>query len=237
MSVFLKHGLKVGNEASGPEGETPLHRIAVNGDPYDTGAVILSQGADPNVVRSDGRTPYVLAVRHGNSAVASLLRLHGARTEEVTSLDEFIGACLRADAEGARSILQSDPRLPEKMTSQDREVLLQAVGRNSIDSVRVMAELGLDIGSTGENGATMLHVAAWHGHVEIVRLLLEHGVPVDTRDVTYGSSALGWAAHGSVNCRQADEDYCAIVTLLLDAGAKREVVVACSPAVAALLKE
>lgn len=220
MSVFLKHGLKVGNEASGPEGETPLHRIAVSGDPYDTGATILSLGADPNVVRADGRTPYVLAVRHGNSAVASLLRLHGARTEEVTSIDEFVGACLRADAEAARSIVKSDPHIPEEMTSQDREVLLQAAGRNSIDSVRVMAEVGLDLGFTGESGATMLHIAAWHGHVEIVRLLLQHGVSVDTRDTTYRSSALGWAAHGSVNCRQADEDYSAIMRLLRDAGAK-----------------
>jgi ankyrin repeat protein len=246
MSVFLKHGLRVGNEASGPEAETPLHRIAVSGDPYGTGATILSQGADPNVARADGRTPYVLAVRHGNSAVAGLLRVHGARVEGVGPVDEFIGACLRADADAARSILKSDPRLPQKMTSEDREILAQAAGRNRLDSVRVMAQLGLDLGTTGESGATMLHVAAWHGHVEMVRLLLQHGVPVDTRDTTYGSSALGWAAHGSVNCRQADEDYCAIVRLLLDAGAKREASVnsrgvapedICSPAVAALLME
>ena len=47
-------------------------------------------------------------------------------------------------------------------------------------------------------------------------------VPLDVRDRTFGSSALGWAAHGSANCRTADEDYGAIIDLLLDAGANRE---------------
>jgi ankyrin repeat protein len=64
-----------------------------------------------------------------------------------------------------------------------------------------------------------LHAAAWHGRVEISRLLLDRGAPFNTRDRTFCGSPLWWAAHGSKNCRDADDDYCMIVEMLLDAGA------------------
>src|SRR5439155_20627525 len=81
---------------------------------------------------------------------------------------------------------------------------------------------GFDLGGMDESGATALHAAAWHGHVEMVRLLLGFHAPVNTRDRTYGSSPLAWAAHGSKNCRADDEAYCAIVTALFDSGADYE---------------
>ncbi len=45
---------------------------------------------------------------------------------------------------------------------------------------------------------------------------------MNVRDRTYGSSPIAWAAHGSTNCRSADDDYATIVDLLLDAGSERE---------------
>jgi hypothetical protein len=56
----------------------------------------------------------------------------------------------------------------------------------------------------------------------MVRLLIELGAPLDLRDSQYGSSPIAWAAHGSRNCRRADDAYCAIVEILLDAGSARE---------------
>ena len=43
----------------------------------------------------------------------------------------------------------------------------------------------------------------------------------DTPDREFGSS-LGWAGHGSANCRSADDDYCAVVNLLCGVGATRD---------------
>src|SRR5262245_13660102 len=56
----------------------------------------------------------------------------------------------------------------------------------------------------------------------MTRLLIELGAPLDARDSQYGCSPLGWAAHGSAHGRRADDDYLAVVDLLLDAGAGRE---------------
>jgi ankyrin repeat protein len=83
-----------------------------------------------------------------------------------------------------------------------------------------MAQLGFDLGGIGENGATALHVVAWNGQVEMVKLLLELRAPVNVCDATFGTSPLAWAAKASRNSA-GEEDYCRIVEALLDAGADR----------------
>jgi ankyrin repeat protein len=89
-------------------------------------------------------------------------------------------------------------------------------------AIPVLVSLGYDLAREARHGGTALHWAAWHGRPEGVRALLAAGAPVDPRDRAYGSSPLAWAAHGSANCREADEDYIAVIDLLLDAGATRE---------------
>ncbi|HEV8481004.1 MAG TPA: hypothetical protein VGR66_09435, partial [Candidatus Eisenbacteria bacterium] len=64
--------------------------------------------------------------------------------------------------------------------------------------------------------------AAWRGHVPLVELLLAHAAPVDARDSTFGSSPLGWAAHGSRHFRSADAEYAAVIERLIAAGATLE---------------
>ncbi len=93
------------------------------------------------------------------------------------------------------------------------------VGARRLAEVKLMAELGFELGGFGESGATALHAAAWHGHPAMAELLLSFRAPVNIRDATYGASPLAWAAHGSRNCRDADCDYCAIIDTLFDAGA------------------
>jgi ankyrin repeat protein len=204
----------------------------------------MDQGADPNVTRPDGRTPYQLAVRHGNDHVAELLLSHGASTEGVQPKDRLLGACIRNDTDTAKTVLLANPDLTNRLEPEDCEAIVRLVGKNKLDTIQMMSGLGFHLRSRGESGATPLHVAAWHGHVHMVALLLDVGASVNARDVTYDTSPLAWAAHGSKNCREADEDYCAVVTALIDAGADYQSAVnrwgvgperVCSPAVTDLL--
>lgn len=66
-----------------------------------------------------------------------------------------------------------------------------------------------------------LHWAAYGGHSEIVRLLLERGAPVDARDRAFDNTPLGWALHGWAHPPPgADrERYPGVVALLVAAGA------------------
>src|SRR5262249_18594451 len=59
---------------------------------------------------------------------------------------------------------------------------------NGVGRVRLDARLKHD-------GQTGLHWAAYGGHADIVRLLLEHGAPVGARDQNYDGTPLDWALY------------------------------------------
>jgi ankyrin repeat protein len=221
MRWLLAHGADP-NVTSGREAETPLHRVAAFGRGPAVVELLLAHGAEVDQPRSDGRTAYVLALRAGNTAVMDLLRERGADTSLAAPVDELLAACMRADAEAARALLARHPGLVDEFTPEDRWAFAQAADEGREASVRLMAELGFDLRWEGHGCGTPLHKAAWRGNAAMVRLLLDLGAPVNVRDGQYGSSPLGWAAHGSSNCRQADDDYLAVVEALLAAGADGE---------------
>jgi hypothetical protein len=76
-------------------------------------------------------------------------------------------------------------------------------------------------GPRAEHGATALHVAAYAGGVDAVRVLIERGAALDARDAAWRSPPLVWACVGSgERPATADApDWVAVVELLLDAGA------------------
>jgi Ankyrin repeats (3 copies) len=45
------------------------------------------------------------------------------------------------------------------------------------------------------NGATALHVAAFHAHHPLMKLLLDAGADINARDHRFGATPSGWAAH------------------------------------------
>ena len=221
MRWLLEHGADP-NVTSYETRETPLHRLAAYGHGPAAAELLLAHGAALDAPRADGRTPYVLAVRAGNAAMAGFLRARGADPGRLAPVDALLGACLAADETAARALLARHPDLLAELTPEDRQAFALAAEEGREASVRLMAELGFDLAWEGAWGGTPLHHASWHGNPAMVRLLLGLGAPVNVRDSTYGSSPLGWAAHGSTNARPGnDRGYCAVVRLLLDAGADR----------------
>lgn len=206
---------------TGINGYTLLHTAAQNGT-AEVIDLLLDHGADLQRLTPDGRTAFVLAVRAGKNLNVETLRARGAANAGLRPIDELIGACIRADTAETRAILNAHPHVVAQASAEDSGVLVRAAATNIPDRVRLMLSCGFDPGRFDEGGIAPLHAAAWHGHVEIVGLLLELHAPVNSRDQTYGSSPLAWAAHGSKHKRDAEDDYCAIVNALFDAGADYE---------------
>ncbi|HYK10716.1 MAG TPA: ankyrin repeat domain-containing protein [Gemmatimonadales bacterium] len=223
MVWLLDHGAGP-NVTSYKKKETPLHGIATSAPKMATARALLSHGADVNQPRGDGKTPYAIAMRHGNFEMADLFRQHGARTDVLAPIEEFLGACLAADELRARALLSANPGLLGSMTDEDRGALGDAVNHERADAVRLMIELGFDAKAELGDGGTALHWASWEGRLAMVKLLLSMGAPVNVKDKMFGGSPLGWALHGSQNSprRGNDDAYIAIVDLLLAQGATRE---------------
>ena len=222
MRWLLEHGANP-NVTSTEREETPLHQVARNTQTAAVAEMLLAHGAAVDPQSTEGRTPFVLAVRAGNVAVAQLLRERGADATRLTPADEFLGACLTADEPKARALAAAHADLVAHLAEADLHGLLHAGANAKSEAVlRLMHALGFDLRSEGQWGGTPLHWAAWQGDVGLVKLLLSLDAPVNLRDKQFGSSPLGWAAHGSANCRRADDDYAAIIEQLLDAGADRE---------------
>jgi len=220
---LLAHGADP-NVPSYTSGEAPLHGLAAGRPKLATLKQLLAHGADVNLPRADGRTPYRIAVRHGNAAIASLLLEHGAEPSGLLPIEEFLGACLAADAGRARAILASHPALPAAMTGEDRAAMVDAVRQDSASAIRLMVALGFQLDWEDTGGGTALHSAAWLGKPELVRVLIELGAPINLRDSRFGCSPLAWAAHSS-QFQHDDERYRAIIDLLIDAGSLREATV------------
>ena len=158
----------------------------------------------------------------GNTAAAELLLKAGAREDSAAPVDRFIGACRRNSREAA-DILAAHPEVSSLAERDTRDLLANAAKSNQFELVWLLADLGVDLAATVDRGATALHIASWHGHVEIVRTLSGRGAPVNAKDAIFQVSPLAWAAHGSANWQYAkEENYLEIVKLLLEAGAERE---------------
>ncbi len=202
-------------------GETPLHRAAAIGHGAAVLRALVERGAHIDARRDDGATSYQLAVRAGNLDGAEYLAAVGADTT-LRATDRLLAACMAMDAVAARRTLAESPGLIASLGPSERDALGLALTHGDFEAVRLMVSLGWPLTQEGEWGGTPLHWAAWNGRVDMVRLLLDAGAPVNVRDTRYGSSPIAWCAHGSRFCDRAnDEDYPAIVHLLIDAGATR----------------
>lgn len=71
--------------------------------------------------------------------------------------------------------------LTENVVSKTINPLCQAIAKGDVDTVKKMIQFGTDVNATS-NGMTPLMFAARYNKVEIVKLLLENGARVNTKD-------------------------------------------------------
>src|SRR5262249_49577146 len=72
-----------------------------------------------------------------------------------------------------------------------------------------------------KGGELALHWAAGHGHVAVVRLLLDRGAPLHPKDHRFDAEAIGWALYGWWESSKMPRsgDYYGTVAMLVKAGA------------------
>ena len=90
--------------------------------------------------------------------------------------------------------------LPFADASQRHAALALAAQLGHADIVRLLLDAGEDPGRYNPDGfhghSTPLHQAVWSNHLDVVRLLVERGAPLDVRDTVHDGTPLGWAEYG-----------------------------------------
>lgn len=204
-------------------GDTDLVRRVLESDP---GAINrrIGQENDPHVPRApglhiyvysfgDNKSPHQVALKYGYRQLYQIL------LERSSPQRQFMAACERADAETARSILKAFPGIAASLPYQDQRVLADAAWENQLEAVKVMLEAGFDPHVRGADDSTPLDRAAFHGFIDVVKVLLQHNPPLSLQN-RYGGRPLDSAIYGSVHSWRWDGDFPATVEALIEAGSE-----------------
>jgi len=117
---------------------------------------------------------------------------------------------------------QGDAAKFESDRQQIESALLYACGYGSLETAKFLLDHGVNAGAHDDQGQTTLHWAAWTPQVDVIRLLLERGAPIDAKDRRFHATPLDTALWTWVNApEEMDRERCyEVVALLARAGAK-----------------
>jgi len=218
------------------EEHTLLHHAAYHGS-VECIAALVALGADPRAQDSEGCTPLMVAAAAGHAdAVRELLKhddridlasaygwtpLNLAANHGHEAVVEFLLEC-GAEYDIFTAVARGDSARIETLVREDKTLLEAEVGietplvwaaeHNKPEVLKWLLDQGADINFHNDWDGSVLSVAAWSGHTEIVKLLLDAGA--DT-ELGAGKDAYGTPLHHA--CWQGNLE---LVRLLLDRGAQ-----------------
>lgn len=205
-----KDGVRLLLEAGGDpnaadaEGDTALHWAIRRGRSPDIVAQLLDHGADIDAFRSDGRTAYALSAISGQTETMALLARRGADTR-LSALDAFVAG-------------QDTEVPPESLNSaSNARLLIEMAEAGNIPAVTRLLDAGVPVDVRGSMGETPLHWACWKGDGDLIKVLLDHGAPLEERERSYNATPAGWLHHGA-GAAETGGDYARGARLLIHAG-------------------
>jgi ankyrin repeat protein len=164
---------------------------------------LLSAGADPHAKTWDDVSAYRFALKNGMPEVAETLALAGAGPttgEPLSTEDQFVAACARADDKEAERILAGRPNIFQSLSGSQLMQLPQLMESRATEAVKLMIKLGWPIAVQGGDwSASALNLAVFQGDSEMTRFLLEHGAAWTERHAFNDNvrGTLSWASRNN----------------------------------------
>ncbi|MDL2400606.1 ankyrin repeat domain-containing protein [Rhizobium mayense] len=155
--------------------------------------LLVEHGADVND-QVNGRTPFEWARIGGSKELAMYLVRKGAVAVRLKQEDWLYLQIMTGEISVDQMRLTvPELDIPAAMHRAHPAMLHEAAGDNVFDPVRRMLALGLDVNAM--TSRTPLHEAALHGHIDMAKLLIEHGADTTIRDPYHYSPPVGWAEY------------------------------------------
>ena len=195
--LLIKHGAEL--NTTNKEGQRPLHQAAINGD-ITTAQLLIEEGAIINLEPSDLVTPLQVAIVNKQPKMAAFLLDKGAHilwgnpspirllldSKYKAAMQPFILHVLDLGPNSNREDDAFDWILRHIIADRNLAVLKLALQQKKIDA------------NFRAHDETILGLATSWGHIETVKLLIEHGtdvnMPVHARSKTRGKMPLHHAA-------------------------------------------
>src|SRR6185437_1855460 len=171
-------------------GSSALQHSILRDNRIEMVTLLVDGGGDPLIPnRKDGGNAVRMAARRGRGDV---LRLFAARGFDVRldGVDGLIAACALADRAQIDPLVAAAPALRDALLAEGGDLLGAFAGVGNTDGVRCLLDLGVPVDAMYSGDAyfgipkdsTALHVAAWRGEANAMRLLIERGAAVNARD-------------------------------------------------------
>jgi len=240
LSFYIKHKvdyrdlagvrwfLERGADPNADEADTLVHRLILRGLGVEALELAVEHGANLASLYRGEITPYTLAARRGDAAVAELLASRGLENP-LHDVDRFFLACGKGDEFAIALLLEATPNLVENLPVDTDETGFTLAGTGVLSHLAMLGnrsalELALNAGmnleATGWMGGTPLHFAAMAGHADCVELLLQRGA-LPHAATEGGETALDWMGKG-LGGWNTDENYAIVLEQLIGAGLRPE---------------
>lgn len=192
--LLLDAGAEVSAESNAYRGRcTTLGLTATSCHPHNAGVqiplieLLLERGAI--IDGPDGYSGVNGCLQNGRGEAAEFLAHRGARLD-------LEGAAGVGRLDVVQSFFRKDGGLkPPATQDQMRDGFAWACQFGRTEVVDFLLQRGMQADAKLRHGETGLHWAAYGGHALIVRLLLDHGAPIDVKDDRYDGTPLDWALH------------------------------------------
>ncbi|EQC31885.1 TKL protein kinase [Saprolegnia diclina VS20] len=170
-------------EAADTDGNRPLHYAAIIGDEA-TVAVLLRLGAQTAARNGGGEMPLHSAILRQHGRVATRLVEAGVDTTALYKGQSPLHlACEYGVADVVPALLVHGVNVNAKHDGVSPLYMAIVDGHTSVVAALIAAQ-GIDLHERDENGATLVHVAARKGYVDMVATLLQAGVDYDLPETT-----------------------------------------------------
>ena len=134
---------------------------------------------------------FQVARKFGHRHIADVLAGHAG------PLERMVDALWVGDLAMVDEVLTEHPDILAEAGDETLRLVSDAGRYNDTATVREMLARGFPVTARGQHGAMPLHWAAFHGNPDMLQVVLAHNPPLEATDNDFGSTAMGWALHGT----------------------------------------